>query len=52
MLAGLVFLEKLSRLVKILECPAGQQFASFQRLLESAIAVGYVFPSCAKTQPF
>ena len=31
------------RLVKILERPAGQQFAAFQRLLESAIAVGYVF---------
>ena len=31
------------RLVKILECPSGQQFAPFQRLLESAIAVGYVF---------
>ena len=32
-----------SRLVNILERPAGQQFAPFQRLLESAIAVGYVF---------
>ena len=31
------------RLVKILERPAGQQFAAFQRLLESGIAVGYVF---------
>ena len=31
------------RLVKILEGPAGQQFAPSQRLLESAIAVGYVF---------
>ena len=34
---------KLRRLVKILEGPAGQQFAPFQRPLESAIAVGYVF---------
>ena len=33
----------LPRLVKILERPAGQQFAPFQRLLESAIVVGYVF---------
>ena len=32
-----------TRLVKILERPAVQQFAPFQRLLESAIAVGYVF---------
>ena len=32
-----------ARLVKILEGPAGQQFAPSQRLLESAIAVGYVF---------
>ena len=32
-----------ARLVKILERPAGQQFAPFQRPLESAIAVGYVF---------
>ena len=32
-----------SRLVKILERPAGQQFAPFQGLLESGIAVGYVF---------
>ena len=32
-----------TRLVKILERPAGQQFAPFQRLLDSAIAVGYVF---------
>ena len=32
-----------SRLVKILERPARQQFAPFQRLLESAIVVGYVF---------
>ena len=31
------------RLVKILERPAGQQFEPFQRPLESAIAVGYVF---------
>ena len=31
------------RLVKILERPAGQQFAPFQGLLESGIAVGYVF---------
>ena len=31
------------RVVKILEGPAGQQFAPFQRPLESAIAVGYVF---------
>ena len=31
------------RLVKILERPAVQQFAPFQRLLESAIVVGYVF---------
>ena len=31
------------RLVKILERPAGQQFAPSQRPLESAIAVGYVF---------
>ena len=31
------------RLVKILERAAGQQFAPFQRLLESAIAVGCVF---------
>ena len=31
------------RLVKIFERPAGQQFAAFQRLLESGIAVGYVF---------
>ena len=31
------------RLVKIFERPSGQQFAPFQRLLESAIAVGYVF---------
>ena len=31
------------RLVKIFERPAGQQFAPFQKLLESAIAVGYVF---------
>ena len=28
---------------KILERPAGQQFAPFQGLLESGIAVGYVF---------
>ena len=32
-----------SRLVKILERPAGQQFAPVQEPLESAIAVGYVF---------
>ena len=32
-----------ARLVKIFERPAGQQFAAFQRLLESAIEVGYVF---------
>ena len=32
-----------ARLVKILERPTGQQFAPFQGLLESAIAVGYVF---------
>ena len=32
-----------TRLVKILERPAGQQFAPFQGLLESGIAVGYVF---------
>ena len=32
-----------ARLVKILERPAGQQFAPSQRPLESAIAVGYVF---------
>ena len=32
-----------ARLVKILERPAGQQFAPFQGLLESGIAVGYVF---------
>ena len=32
-----------ARLVKILERPAGQQFAPFPRPLESAIAVGYVF---------
>ncbi len=32
-----------SRLVKILERAAGQQFAPFQGPLESAIAVGYVF---------
>ncbi len=31
------------RLVKILERPAGQRFAPFQGLLESGIAVGYVF---------
>ena len=31
------------RLVKILERPAVQQFAPFQRPLESAIVVGYVF---------
>ena len=31
------------RLVKRLERPAGQQFAPFQRVLESAIVVGYVF---------
>ena len=31
------------RLVKILERPAGQQVAPFQGLLESGIAVGYVF---------
>ena len=31
-----------TRLVKILERPAGQKIAPFQRLLESAIAVGYV----------
>ena len=31
------------RLVKILERPAVQQFAPFQRLLESGIAVGSVF---------
>ena len=31
------------RLVKTLERPAGQQFAPFQGLLESGIAVGYVF---------
>ena len=33
----------LGRLVKILERPTGQQFAPFQGLLESGIAVGYVF---------
>ena len=33
----------LGRLVKILERPAGQQFAPFKRPLESSIAVGYVF---------
>ncbi len=32
-----------TRLVKILERPAGQQFAPSQRPLESSIAVGYVF---------
>ena len=32
-----------ARLVKILERPAGQQFAPFRGLLESGIAVGYVF---------
>ena len=32
-----------TRLVKILERPAGQQFAPFRGLLESGIAVGYVF---------
>ena len=32
-----------ARLVKIFERPSGQQFAPFQRLLESAIVVGYVF---------
>ena len=32
-----------ARLVKILEGPAGQQFAPFQSLLESTVAVGYVF---------
>ena len=32
-----------SRLVKILERRARQQFAPFQGPLESAIAVGYVF---------
>ena len=31
------------RLVKILERPAGQQFAPFRGLLESGIAVGHVF---------
>ena len=31
------------RLVKILERPAVQQFAPFQRLVESAVVVGYVF---------
>ena len=31
------------RLVKILERPVGQQVAPFQGLLESGIAVGYVF---------
>ena len=33
----------IGRLVKILERPAVQRFAPFQRLLESGIAVGYVF---------
>ena len=32
-----------TRLVKILERAAGQQFSPFPKLLESTIAVGYVF---------
>ena len=38
-----------ARLVKILERPAVQQFAPFQRLLESAIVVGYVFQFSGRT---
>ena len=38
-----ISISQAARLVKILERPAGQQFAPFQGLLESGIAVGYVF---------
>ena len=38
------------RVVKILEGPAGQQFAPFQRLLKSATAVGYVSQSSGRSR--